>query len=47
MKVKCTLVEKTSKNGKTYTCLEIQIAPDYVKTVFLEKAELLLLELSK
>ena len=47
MEVKCNLVEKTSKNGKSYTCLEIQIAPGYIKTVFLDKAEILLLELNK
>lgn len=44
MNIKCELVEKISKNGKEYTCLEITLAPDYVKTVFLDKAELALLK---
>lgn len=47
MNIECKLVEKTSKNGKPYQCLEIKIAEGYVKTVFLDKAEILLLELSE
>lgn len=44
MNVTCKLVKKVSKNGKEYTCLEIQLAPNYVKTVFLDKAEIALLQ---
>lgn len=47
MNVNCKLVEKTSKNGKAYKCLEITLAPGYVKTVFLDKAEIMLLQLVK
>ena len=35
MDVKATLVEKTSKNGNQYKCIEIQLTPTYTKLVFL------------
>lgn len=45
MDVKATLVTRvSSKSGKEYTCLEIQLTPNYTKQVFLEKAELELLK---
>lgn len=37
--VTCTVVERTSKAGKPYTCLEIKMAGGYIKTVFLDQAE--------
>ena len=46
MDVKATLVEKTSKSGNLYKCLEIELTPTYKKTVFLDKAELELLALN-
>lgn len=33
------VVEKTSKNGKPYVCLEITFPSGYKKVVFLDKAE--------
>lgn len=38
------LVKKVSKTGNEYYCIEIQLTPDYVKTVFLDRAELALLK---
>lgn len=35
----CKPVEKTSKSGKTYICLEITFPNGYKKLVFLDKAE--------
>ena len=46
MDVKATLVEKTSKSGNLYKCIEIQLTDSYVKRVFLESAELELLEIA-
>ena len=46
MDVKATLVEKTSKNGNQYKCIEIQLTPTYTKLVFLDNAELELLALN-
>lgn len=40
-----SLVEKLSKKGTTYTCVEIQITPTLKKQVFLEPAELELVKL--
>lgn len=46
MQVNGKLVEKVSeKSGKSYVCIEIHLTPNYVKTVFLDKAELELLKL--
>ena len=39
------LVEKLSKKGTTYTCIEIQITPTLKKQVFLEPAELELVKI--
>lgn len=36
---KCEPVQKTSKNGKEYTCLEITFPNGYKKLVFLDRAE--------
>lgn len=44
--MKAELVQKTSKNGKPYICVELTLAPDYKKMVFLTKAELALLQLN-
>lgn len=35
----CKAIEKTSKNGKTYICLEVTFPNGYKKLVFLDKAE--------
>lgn len=45
MNVKCQLVEKTSKNGNQYLCLEIQLSDNYKKLVFLNSSEIELLRL--
>lgn len=47
MDIRAQLVTRTSKSGKEYQCLEIYITDDYKKVVFLDKAELALLELSR
>lgn len=44
MDVKCTLETKTSKKGESYKCLVVKLCDDYEKVVFLDKAELLLLD---
>lgn len=44
--VKCNLVEKVSKTGNNYLCLEIYLTDTYKKIVFLDKAEIELLKLS-
>lgn len=35
----CKPIEKRSKNGDTYVCLEITFPNGYTKLVFLDKAE--------
>lgn len=37
--------EKTSKNGNTYIALDINLTPNYVKTVFLEQGDIEVLKL--
>lgn len=37
--MKADLVEKTSKNGEKYICIEIALTPTYKKVVFLDSAE--------
>lgn len=44
--IKCNLVEKVSKSGNNYLCLEIFLTETYKKVVFLDKAEIELLKLS-
>ena len=46
MKIDCKLVEKTSKDGNPYVCIEIQLTPTYKKLVFLTQAEKELIQLS-
>ena len=41
--LECNLVEKTSKKGDTYVCLEIDFGNGYKKLVFLNPAEKALL----
>lgn len=43
MELKCSLETRTSKAGNPYTCLVIKLTNDYEKIVFLDKAELALL----
>ena len=45
MNVEAQLVERTSKEGKKYVCVVIQLTPTYEKKVFLDKAELELLKM--
>ena len=45
MNLKCTVVEKISKSNNPYKCLEIELTPNYKKTVFLERGETELLNL--
>lgn len=47
MEIRTELVERTSKSGKRYQCLELYLTDDYKKVVFLDKAELALVELSR
>ena len=35
----CKAIQKISKNGNTYTCLEITFPNGYKKIVFLDRAE--------
>lgn len=44
--IKCNLVEKVSKKGNNYLCLEIYLTDTYKKIVFLEPCEIELLKLS-
>lgn len=44
--IKCNLVEKVSKKGNNYLCLEIYLTDTYKKVVFLDQAEVELLKLS-
>lgn len=46
MKLNAELVEKVSKNGKSYVCIEISLTSNVKKTVFLEEAELELIRLA-
>ena len=40
IKVNGVLHEKTSKNGNTYIALDINLTPSYVKTIFLDPADI-------
>lgn len=44
--IKCNLVQKVSKQGNNYICLEICLTDTYKKIVFLDQAEIELLKLS-
>lgn len=44
LKVKATLVEKTSKAGNLYKVLELEFANGFKKTLFLEDAEMFIIE---
>lgn len=46
MNVKAVLVERISKKGNKYTCIEVYITNNIKKIVFLNDAELELLRLS-
>lgn len=43
MEVKATLEERTSKKGNSYKCLVVKLTPTYEKIIFLDKAEVELL----
>lgn len=46
MDVKAKLVEKVSKKGNSYVCIEVYLTPNIKKLVFLTDAEVELLRLS-
>jgi len=46
MDVKARLVEKVSKKGNKYICIEVYITPNITKLVFLSDAELELLKVT-
>ncbi len=46
MPIECKLVERTSKNGVKYVCLEINLTKTYKKLVFLTPSEKELIVLS-
>lgn len=46
MPIECNLVQRTSKNGKDYVCLEIRISEHSRKIVFLTDSELELIKLT-
>lgn len=45
MNLKCELVEKESKNGNNYICIEIYLTDTYKKQVFLDQSEVELLKI--
>lgn len=47
MDVKATLETKTSKAGNSYKVIVLKLTDDYEKLVFLDKAEIALLESKK
>ena len=47
MDIRAELVTRTSKTGKEYQCLELYLSDDYKKAVFLDRAEIALVELSR
>lgn len=44
--LKCDLVEKVSKKGNNYLCIEVYLTDTYKKIIFPEQAEVELLKLS-
>ena len=46
MPIKAMLIERTSKNGNKYVCIEITITDKVKKLVFLNNAELELIKLN-
>ena len=40
VRVSGILHEKTSKSGNNYYCVDVNLTPDYVKTLFLDPADL-------
>ncbi len=47
MKLQCEFVEKKSKKGESYYCLEVVITPTYTKQIFLDQADVELLRAMK
>ena len=45
MKFNALLVEKTSKKGNTYLCIEVSITDKIKKVVFLDQAEIELIKM--
>ena len=45
IKVSGLIHEKTSKNGNNYVCLDVNLTPTYVKTFFIEPADLEVIKL--
>ena len=46
MPLECKLVNRVSKKGEPYQCIEIQLTDTYKKTVFLDQPEKELILLS-
>ena len=46
MNLKCVLVEKTAKDGRSYVCIEVYYTSTYKKILFPTKAELELIKLA-
>lgn len=44
--VECYVIERKTKDGKPFTCLEVKMAGGYTKTVFLDRAEQMLVKMS-
>ena len=47
MDIRAQLVTRTSKTGKEYQCVVLYLVDDYQKVIFLDRAELAVLELSR
>lgn len=43
--LKAELVQRESKNGNLYTCIEVKLTDSYVKRVFVESSEIELIKL--
>lgn len=43
--LKAELVQRESKNGNLYTCIEVKLTNNYVKRVFVESSEIELIKL--
>lgn len=44
--VVCNVIERKTKEGKPYTCLEVKMAGGYTKIVYLDRAEQMLVKMS-
>ena len=44
MDIRAELVTKTSKSGREYQCVVLYLTDDYTKLIFLDRAEIALVE---